>query len=287
MKAHSLALCLLLTPALAQKPTFTWQKQTSTFDYQAVAASGHTLNDFKLHQFWMMGANRTSIWRLTMPVLIGDDVIAPGAYPILMKRTAEAASTLQVKGTGKALGAPEDLEMEGPIGKLEKTAPKLVIGCEAEGDARQGNRPVNIVVLFGANDWRVAATFVGNEVKKVGPWTLTAWSLTAAAFAARDRKAVPVAMLTKGKEAWNLVLGRDRATLIPVPRAEGQVVIAPEIDESRIVVGTVEAITSQDDAVSEVVKLLAADVDKGRLVVGLGCRDGAVLVHCELPGPKK
>jgi len=284
--ASVLVSCLVLSAAIAQKP-FTWQKQTSTFDYNAVSASGHSLDDFKLHQFWMMGASRTSVWRLAMPVIVGESIVAPGAYPILMKRTGETTAAIHVKSSGKAIGAAQDLEIAGPIGVTKKAAPKLVIGVTPDGEAKNGNQATKLEVFFGTNDWRANATFVGNKTSKVGAWTVAVWTVPAALFASRDKCAVPIATCSNGKdETWNLVLGKDRVTLVPAPRVDEQIVVEPTLDESRIVAGTIEALPAPE-AAHEVLESTAATADKEAMTFDIVCGKEAVRLRVPLPKPKK
>ncbi|MBL8751263.1 MAG: hypothetical protein JNK78_19050 [Planctomycetes bacterium] len=287
MRVRVLVGCVLLSAASAQKPTFTWQKQTSTFEYRAISASGHPLEDFKLHQFWMMGAGRATVWRLTMPVVVGESVVAPGAYPVLMNRTDEKAAAIHVKGSGKAVGAAQDVEIAGPIGEAKKAVPKLVIGVSPDGESKTSNQAVQIEVLLGANDWRSPATVVGNQPTKAGAWTVTTWTLPANVFAARDTRAVPVAMLSNGKdEPWNLVLGKDQVSLVPAPRVVDLAAALPVIDEASIVAGKIEALPAPD-APREVLECKAASVDKDGLSVDIVCGSEAVRMRVALPKPKK
>lgn len=287
MRVRVLVGCVLMSVASAQKPTFTWQKQTSTFEYRAISASGHPLEDFKLHQFWMMGAGRATVWRLTMPVVVGQFVVALGAYPVLMNRTAEKSAAIHVKGSGKAVGAAQDVEIAGPIGEAKKAVQKLVIAVTPDGESKTNNQAVQIEVLLGANDWRSPATVVGNQPTKAGAWTVTAWTLPAAVFAARDKNAVPVAMLSNGKEeSWNLVLGKDQVSLVPAPRVVDLAAALPVIDESLIVVGKIEPLPAPDSA-REVLECRAASVDKDGVSVEIACGSEALRVRVPLPKPKK
>ena len=263
----------------AQKPTFEWQKRTAMIDYGSVPVGKHSLAELPVGGSWRLGANQQTVLRLSMPAIVGETVIAPGAYEVQLQRTAEATCAL-VSGDG--------LRIEGPLGKAAKPGKKLIIDWQKDGAAKAASQPAKLVVQFGENEWAGAMQFPGSKTVPAGGWKLTVFQLPAAMLEARGDKPVPVAVLQKDDEhAFNLVLGKDEAKLVPWSRVDttnrpGAGGGSAADDGIR---GTVEALTLDKPSKREQLESLRASLGKGELVVELAFGDEAVRV--KVPEPKE
>jgi len=278
----SFLLVAALSPtfALAQKPTFEWQKRTASIDYGSVPVGKHTIAELPVGNAWRIGGNQQTVLRLGMPAIVGDTVIAPGAYEVQLQRTAEDKCAL-VSSAG--------VRIEGPIGKPAKPGKKLVLDWQKDGAAKASAQAAKLVLQFGEHEWSGAMTFPGSKTSTVGGWKLTVFQLPATLLAARGDKPVPVAVLQKDDDiAFNLVLGKDDVKLVPWSKADsadrhGAAAGAAAADEG--IAGAVEAMTLDKPATREQLEQLKASLAKGELVVELAFGDEAVRV--KVPEPKE
>ena len=276
-------------PAQRPTPTFEWQKRTTTIDYGAVPTGKHTIAELPIGQTWRMGMNEASTWTLTMPVIAGEAVIAPGTYRINLERTDETHCAIVVNGSDKALGGGSEARVTGELGKAAKAGKKLEIEWEKHGAAVAGNQPARIVLQYGEASWHGDTTIVGHKAAKLGAWQLAVFSLPQALVEARDKVAVPVAALSRGKdgEGWNLVLGKDSARLVPWMEAPTEqfgfgAVVPPDTKAT-----TTGSLTTAEIKVAKpyaTVELLASALTKGEITVSLGV--GQESLDVRVPEPK-
>jgi hypothetical protein len=280
LPAFLLAVALFPAAAFAQKPTFEWQKRSASIDYGSVPVGKHTLAELPVGQAWRIGGNQQTVLRLSMPAIVGETVVAPGAYEVQLQRTAEDKCAL-VSGDG--------LRVEGPLGKAAKPGKKLIIDWQKDGAAKASAQAAKLVVQFGENEWSGAMLFPGSKTVPAGAWKLTVFQLPAALLAARGDKPVPVAVLQKDDEhAFNLVLGKDDVKLVPWSTADTKdrhgaaAAPAAAVEGHK---GTVEALTLDKPAKREQLEHLKASLAKGELMVELAFGDEAVRV--KVPEPKE
>ena len=262
----------------AQKPTFEWQKRTATLDYGSVPVGKHSLAELPIGGSWRLGANQATVLRLAMPAIVGEAVLAPGAYTVQLQRTGEVACSL-VSGDG--------VRIDGPLGKAAKPTKKLVIDWLKDGAPKAASQAAKLVVQFGEHEWSGGMTFPGSKTVAAGGWKLTAFHLPAALVAARGSKPVPVAALQKDDESgFNLMLDKDEATLTPwsKPAAMGRPGAPAAAPADTGTTGAVEALTLDKPAAREQLELLKASLSKGELVVELAFGDEAVRIKA--PEPK-
>lgn len=271
---------LLAAGASAQKPTFEWQKRAASIDYGSVPVGKHSIAELPVGGSWRLGANQATVLRLAMPAIVGDAVVAPGAYTVQLQRSAEDKCMLV---------AGEGVRIEGPLGKAAKPTKKLVIDWLKDGAPKAASQAAKLVVQFGEHEWSGGMTFPGSKTVAAGGWKLTAFHLPAALVAARGSKPVPVAALQKDDESgFNLMLGKDEATLTPwskpaaMGRPGGGAPAAAPADTGTT--GAVEALTLDKPAAREQLELLKASLSKGELVVELAFGDEAVRIKA--PEPK-
>ncbi len=282
-----LSIPLLLGAVLAQRPTFEHGKRATMLEYGTVSVGNHNIAELPVGGSWRMGANGTTVWRLAMPAISGNTVVPPGDYAVQLQRTAETTCAIVPRGSGRALGAGDDLQVGGPLGKAAKPTKKLVIEW-AKDDKKDekplpGAQPAKLTVTFGEHEWIGSMTFPGNKTVNVGGGKLAVFALPAALLAGRD-KGVPVAVLTKGEESWNLIVGKEEARLVPWILANTSTRDTPSIDDSRVTKGTVDALEAKPPAERETVEHLAASLAKGELVVDLAFGQEALRVR--VPEPK-
>jgi hypothetical protein len=272
---------LLLVPALAQKPTFEWQKRATSIDYGSVPVGKHSLAELPVGQSWRLGANQATVWRLSMPVIVADGVVAPGEYEIAMHRTGAAKCSIVANGSGKALGG-SDGRIDGEVAKAKKPGKKLVIDWVKDGAAKLGNQAAKLVVQFGESEWQGAVTIPGNKTVNLGEWKLAVFSLPTALLEGRDKAPVPIAVLSKGdREAWNLVVGKDEAKLVPWI-LNASALAGGDADSSTV--GKVESGEAKAPAPREVLEHVSAAMTKGELLVEVAF--GQELLRVSVPEPK-
>jgi hypothetical protein len=215
MRCSSLVALLLLPVLTAQRPTptFEWQKRTATIEYGAVPVGEHSLTELPVGGDWRLGMNEASTLRLELPLLAGDTMVAPGAYRIGMQRTGEDKAAITLAGSGLALLATGDGRIDGQLGKASKPSKKLDIQWRKQGNAKDGNQPVQIVVTFGPDEWIGEATLLGGEAFAAQANKGVVWTMPAARLAAGT--ATPVGQLVRGDDRWNIVVVKDEVKLVP------------------------------------------------------------------------
>jgi len=293
MNHRSAAAVFGLTALLvAQRPTptFEWQKRTTTLTYGALLVGRHTLSELEIGSPWRLGMGDASTWRLEMPILAGDTVIAPGLYRIQLTRTDETHCAILVNGSNLVLGTSGEARVVGALGKTQKPTKKLDLAWHKQGAAVAGNQPAKIVLQFGDIEWQGDVTIVGNsKTATVGAYKLTAFTLDKAMLDARDKTPVPIAVLSKGKdkdaESWNLVLGKSEAKLVPWMAAATDPfgpVVPP--DAKLTTVGPLTVAEIKIEKPYETAELLASSLAKGELKVSFGV--GQESLDVTVPEPK-
>jgi hypothetical protein len=195
------------------KPSLEWMKRTSTIDYGAVLVGKHGLDELKVGQPWRLGMGDATRWSLQMPALLGADVLPPGEYRLRLVRLDEHRCAIVVEGSHFVLGG-DDLRLPGELGRTKTPTKKLAIDWEKGTGKDKNQLPATLKVQFGENEWKGELALAGSKSCKVGAYQLTVFTLPAAAVATRS-KPVPVAQLSKGTDAWNLLLGAGDSKLIP------------------------------------------------------------------------
>lgn len=270
MRIHCLVVPFLLVPlALAQRPgaSFEHQKRAVTIEYGAVPVGKHSLAELTIGQTWRMGMNEASTWRLDVPVLAGDTIVAPGAYRVQLQRSAETTCKLLANGSSQALGSNADGQIDGALGKCAKPTKKLAVEWRKKGAAVLGNQPAQIVVQFGDSEWVGDVTVLGHKELKLGAWKGIVHAVPAALV---DAGPVPVATLAKGDQNWNVVLDKDKVKLVPWMAAPTEqfgfgAVVGP--DAAAIVEGKVEPLDGAVDKPLEVVEAIRGKSEKGTLTL--------------------
>ncbi len=289
--AFALALAVSGATLVAQRPTptFEWQKRATTIEYGAVPLGQHGLAELPNGQVWRLGMNEASTWQITMPVIAGDTVLAPGTYRIQLQRNGETSCAILANGSGQALGTTKDGQVNGQLGKAAKPTKKLAIDWVKNGAPVHGNQPAKIALQFGDVEWLGEVTIVGNKTANLPGWKLAVFTLPAAILAARDKTPVAVAVLTKGKEeSWNLVLGKDGAKLVPwmtKPTEQfgfGQIVPP---DANLTTTGTVEGVEIKIAAPFEVAELQSSSLAKGEFSIQIAFDREALVIR--VPEPKQ
>lgn len=286
----AITFALTLTPLLCQRPTptFEWQKRATILEYGAVPVGKHGISELPVGQSWRMGMNEASSWQLTMPILAGDELLAPGTYRVQLQRTGETTCAILVNGSGQALGGTSDGKVPGQLGKASKPTKKLNIDWQKNGTPAQGNQPAKLVLQFGEVEWQGEVTIVGNKTVPLPGWKLSVFSVPAARLEGRDKAPVPCAALTRGKdEGWNLVVSGKEAKLVPwmakPTEQNGFGAIVPP-NEALTTSGTAEAIEIKIEKPFEVAEHMSSSLTKGTFTVQIGFGKEAVVVT--VPEPK-
>jgi len=292
----SFVLLSLALPAQKAEASLEWMKRTAKIAYESLPIGSHSLEKLKVGAPWRLGATHDSAtWQPTMPILVGDACIAPGAYRAQFLRQEETKCVLVADGCLAALGASGPVHVPGELGKPAKPAKRLSIEIAKKGAAAAGNQPAQIVVQFGNDEWRGEALLVGNKTVSLPGGKLAVFSLPKDQV---EKGAVPIATWSPGKDladSWNVVLEGDTVRLVPwmqAPKTLEDQVVAP--DAGKVIQGTVtrNAVTPSEGKAEpapakevEALELREATLVKGelRLVVAYGTK----VVECKLPEPKK
>src|SRR5262245_16722941 len=74
----------LVPAAVAQRAQaqIEWQKRQAVIDYGVVKLGKHTLDELPAGQSWRMGNNEASTLKTQVPLFVGDEQVAPGAYRV-------------------------------------------------------------------------------------------------------------------------------------------------------------------------------------------------------------
>ncbi|MBL9079882.1 MAG: hypothetical protein JNL08_20460 [Planctomycetes bacterium] len=274
-------------PAQKEEATFEWAKRTAKIGYESLPVGQHSLDELKVGAPWRLGASHdASTLQSAMPILVGDRWIAPGAYRITLLRQDATKCVVVADGSHSALGGGEAVQIPGALGKTNKPAKRLAIELGKKGAAVAGNQPAQMVIRFGADEWRGDVLVLGNKTVSVTGGKLAVFTVPTTNL---ERGAVPIASLVLGKgvaDAWNVVLDGDKVRLVPwmqAPKTLEAPVMAP--DSAGIVEGTVAPVEATVTTEAEVLELREAALAKGelRLVVAFGAK----VLECMLPEPKR
>lgn len=281
-----IALSLLATalPAQRGKPALDWQKLSTALDYGAVPLGKHGLDELKVGEQWRLGMGDATRWSLQMPAMLGDKALPPGEYRLRLQRLDEKKCVVVVQGSHFVLGG-DDLHIAGELGKTSKPVKKLTIGFDKGASKDKVTLPVQLDVQFGETQWKGDLALCGNKTSKVGGYVLTVFTLPAAAVAARDKTPAAVAVLSKGEEHWNVMLGGSDAKLVPwleIPANNFAELKGPE--DGAILTGKLEAADAQADKEVEFVELHGATLQKGEFALQFAA--GKQTLAVTLPEPK-
>jgi hypothetical protein len=280
---------LALAPLAAQRPdaTLDWQKRATTITYGAVASGKHHLGELAIGQSWRLGQNEASTWRVGMPLLLGEQWLAPGAYRVAFHRSDETTGALVADGSGHALVGGADARMTGAIEPAAKETKRLQIEWQKDGKPEAGNQAARVVVQFGASQWRGTALVLGHTEHKVPGGRLLAFHVPAARI---DQGAVPIATLALGKDdaqAFNLILDGTTARLVPWMQAPtdsfGFGKVTPP-DAAQVREGKATELEPSPGEPPAVLKVREATLQKGELRVVAAC--GSKAIEVVVPAPK-
>jgi hypothetical protein len=226
-----------------------------------------------------------------MPILTGERWIAPGEYRINMLRTDEEHCTLIADGSALALAQGVDSGVVGEIAEAGKPSKKLAVEWEKNGQAALGNQPARIVVQFGPTQWRGSVLVLGGTTVKVPGGRLTVFHVPAAHLEALEDKAVPIGVLSKGKDgdkgSWNLVVHKSEARLVPwmtAPRDQFGFGAIAAPDESLQSKGPMTITAQADQKELAALELLESSLANGELVVVAAF--GLKTLELRVPEPK-
>jgi hypothetical protein len=283
----------LLVPLTAQReePTFEWQKRSLVLSYTAIPLGTHTLEELPPGQSWHMGTNEASRILLPMPALCGDTLVAPGEYRIDIHRTGVETCAMAIGGSELALGGGNEARLAGGLGKAKKPTKRLQLDWQKNGAAAGGNQPLKLNLHFGDVEWSGELLVYGNKTVKAGSYQLAVFAFAPGQLEARDKAPVPVATLSKGKdkdlEAWNLILGKTEARLVPWmvgPKSRADVAKGP--DAARTTVGTVEAAALEPAPSAPIASLEVREATVGKGEVSVVLAIGTETLRVKVPEPK-
>lgn len=274
-------------PAQRGEPALEWQKRTTSLDYGAVPVGRHTLAELPVGEQWRLGNNNASTWTAEMPIVCGERVLAPGQYRINLQRLAEDRCAVIAQGSHFALGSGDDARIEGALGKASKPGKKLAIDWTKAASKDKHNLPAQMVVQFGEAEWKGDVLLVGNKPAKVGGWQLFAFTLPAALH--DGKRPLPLAVLQKGDERWNLIVSGSEAKLLPWMAAPtdsfGFGEVAPP-DAARTSEGTVTAADAPDGKPVEFLELRQSALQKGSFALEFAVGSRTLQVSVPEPKPK-
>jgi len=225
----AVVLACAAAPAQAQRPTasFEWQKHEAGVTYGVPRVGKHTLDELKVGDSWRMGAFNASNLVTTAPLIVGDSVVAPGAFRVQVARTGAEKFELLIEGVGTAVEAGGD-DVHAPATMTQAKTPneKLEISlAPVKEQADPELRALALLIQYGAPQLTVPMTIVGTQPMKVkGFAALDVFKLPEPWLSKRLdlKKHTPVATLVRsGKvgngesDRLNLMLGEDDVVLIP------------------------------------------------------------------------
>ncbi len=256
-----LPILLLAVATTAQRPTptFEWQKRAATIEFGAVPVGKHALAELPVGETWRLGNNEASVLRLALPLLAGDSMLAPGSYRVQLQRTGETTAALLVNGSDLGLLATGDGRIDGVLGKAAKPTKKLDIQWRAQGAAKDGNQPVQIVVQFGPDEWIGDALLLGHKPIMAAGWKGALFAVPATRLAAG--LPTPVATWSRGDDRWNLVVSKGDVKLVPCMAAPTEQFGFGEVtgpDAARVLAGTTTPLEIKISATPTHLELLSA-----------------------------
>src|SRR5262249_16680781 len=142
------------------------------------------------------------------PLIVGDTVVAPGAFRVKVARPGAEKFELLVEGAGTAVEAGGD-GGHAPAALGQAEAPHGKIGISLAPAQEQPDaelRAVALLVQFGSPQLTVPMTIVGTQPLKVkGFAALDVWKLPEAWLAKRlkEKKHSPVATLVRSGKVSN------------------------------------------------------------------------------------
>lgn len=215
----------LATPADAQRETakLRWKKNDVTVEYGPVNVGKHGLESLPVGSDWRVGFNHASVLDLSVPIVAGDAVAAPGSYRIKLHRRTATELLFRVEGAGAVLaGKSPDAWFAGTMSELDKPTKKL----ELEWDKPAGKSATcesQLSLLFGESRFDIPVTALDATKVKGKTYTAEVFNWPAETLAARveQKLATPIATVRpkrkpkKGEaEGYNLVVGPDSARLV-------------------------------------------------------------------------
>lgn len=300
--APAFAVALLtLSPATAQRETaeLAWKKHEVAVEYGPVPVGKHGLHELPVGRDWRMGFNFASQVRLSVPLVAGDVVAAPGSYRVKVYRQAEEELHFLVEGAGHAIGAKEsNASFAGEMSEPKKPTKKLELEWR-RGDSKADACETGLEIRFGEVTLDVPLVALDAKTEKGKAWTADVFEWPATSFAERFEKKLPTPVATvrpkrkpkKDEEpaAYNLVVDATTAKLIPLMSAPTSsfgfgAVEAPEADA--IIAGSVEwSDLEQEDTVDVLdVESWSGDKQAIALEFTVGSRRGKVAI--EMPQQK-
>lgn len=290
-----LALSQALLVAQRDTPSIELQKRSSVISYGAVPLGKHSLAELQSGATWRLGMNTASTWRTEMPVLVGDQVLAPGEYRIQLQRLSETRCAIEVHGSALATGGSEEVQVEAELRKEKKKAKKLRIEWRKDkARAKEKTKsalPALLRVHYGEHSLAGAVTILGGKDTKLGKHRLTVFAVPAKLVAARKESPVPIAVIHRGKgksmQSWCLVLDGDEAVLRPwmvAPTTQhgfGEVV-APSA--ARTTTGEIVATTREEPKGAGALELLGTELRKQDATLQLAAGKELLAVSVAIPG---
>ena len=225
----AVVLACAAAPAQAQRPTasFEWQKHEAGVTYGVPRVGKHTLDELEVGDSWRMGAFNASNLVTTAPLIVGDSVVAPGAFRVKVGRPGAEKFELLIEGAGTAVEAGGD-DVHAPATMTQAKTPneKLEISLAPVKEQPDPElRALALLIQYGAPQLTVPMTIVGTQPMKVkGFAALDVFKLPEPWLSKRLdlKKHTPVATLVRsGKvgngesDRLNLMLGEDDVVLIP------------------------------------------------------------------------
>ncbi len=276
----------LALPAQKAETAFEWAKRNVKICYESLPVGTHSVAELQIGAPWRLGATHdASTWQPTMPILVGDTWLAPGHYRVNLQREDESKVVLVADGSGDAVGGGTGVRMPGKLGKTQKPAKKLAIEFAKAGAPVGGNQPAQVVLQFGADEWRGDLLVLGGKTVSLPGGKLSVFSVPAANL---EKGAVPIATWATGKDAegsWNIVLDGEKVRFVPWMRAPKTIEDKVEgPDSARIVEGKVARLDTKIEKPFESLELQEATMAKGemRLVIAFASSS----IECRLPDPK-
>ena len=226
----ALVLCstALVPAAVAQRAQaqIEWQKRQAVIDYGVVKVGKHTLDELPAGQNWRMGNNEASTLKTQVPLFVGDEQVAPGAYRVAVLRRDAKAFELQIAGGGGAFGGgPRDVVLKSEFATAPKPNDKLVLDWQLAAKKSETGleRDSTLKIQFGPNVMTVNVGVPGGKASKTGEWAVDVFALPAELLAGRLDKNRPTVIATvrgtgsskKTQRGFNVVLAKDTVTLVP------------------------------------------------------------------------
>lgn len=228
----AVAVCAILpSVTTAQRTTakLSWKKHEVAVEYGAVRVGGHSLSDLPIGGDWRLGMNEASQIRLSVPLVAGDTIAAPGSYRVKIFRPAEDQLQLLLEGSGYALGMEgANLAFDGTIVEPQgKPSKKLEIAWTKPA-AKKPNCESTLEVRFGETGLDVPVMALATMAQKGKSFTATAfaWPSDVVNSRAKRSQPTPIAVVRPKRkpkndepDGYNLVIEGESAKLIPLMAA--------------------------------------------------------------------